>query len=322
MPTCKTCRGEYTRGECICPVCSQKLGGRGTELCHKCGAEIRGRRLCPRCRSDVSMWEKESFSLSQFIAKGGFIGLLPVLVAVILWIVMWGQQENSIHHPIGSIVGIILSLLVFSTLFSGRYSLRETAWASEIYHVPGPSPFWIGTGSLLIGIALMVAAVTLYKVWPTPTHFSEKLFFALVYGLAYIGLTTGLTFLPLQRYLARLNERVPQPIFVHTDRLLEIVLRTTANSLKGKRESEGDAENGQADEEESGVFDVIEVSRNPAGGGIHVLARECKFVRRPDTDSTPKIQWVEQAWSIDADKWGRIRSLKPIDSHHNSIGFP
>jgi len=303
MPTCRTCQGEYTHQECVCPACGQKLG-RSVNLCHKCGLETGGQRLCPRCKSDVSAWGRESLSLGRFVAKGGFLGLLPTLAAVILWIFVWGPQNNSIHHPIGSIVGIILSLLIFYTLFSSRYSLRERTWASAIYHVPGPSLRSISTGSMLIGLTLMVTAVTLYLLWETPTHFSQKLIFALVYASAYVGFTTALTLTPLGGYLARLNERVPQPIFVHTDRLLEIVVQTAARTLKEKREPE---EGSDAPRK----FEVVDVSRSPTDGGIRVLVRECRFVQQVGHDSGIRLQWTEGTWAIDADRWGRIRSLMP-----------
>jgi hypothetical protein len=146
----------------------------------------------------------------------------------------------------------------------------------------------------------MVTAVTLYKAWEVPTHFSQKLIFALVYSLAYVGFTIALTLVPLGNYLGKLNERVPQPIFVHTDRLLDIVLHTAAKSLGNKRGSE--------DEDIFKRFEVIEFNQSPADGGLQVLVRECKLVQL-DLGSKPQI--TEDVWKIDADKWGRIRSLTP-----------
>jgi hypothetical protein len=311
MPTtCRTCKGEYDRGECICPVCGQELG-KSANLCHQCGVEIRGRRLCPRCKSDVSVWEEESLSLKRFIARGGFTGLLPTLVAMISWIAVWESQENSIHHPVGTIVGIVLSLLVFNALYSGRYSLRERSWASEIYHVPGPSLFWIGTGSFLMGIVLMISAFTLYKLWATPTHFLQRLLFSLVYGLAYVGLTTGLTFLALQGYLTKLNARVPQPLFVHTDRLIEVVIHAAAKSLEyNRRECGENKDNSQGDRKGLESFEVIEASRDPADGGITILARGKKFTQQQAGDSDTGAQWTERTLAINADRWGRIRSFR------------
>ena len=322
MPTCQSCRGEYTREECVCPVCGRALQ-ESAKVCHQCSADTRGQRLCPRCKSDVSAWEKEKeeFTLQQFLFKGGFFGLLPSLVAIVLafvfWIAVWSQRQNSIHHPIGSILGIIISLVIFFILFSWRYSLRERAWASEIYHVRGPSLSFIDVSSLLVGTALLVVVFTLYKLWQPPTHFSQKLIFAVVYSLTYASFTVPLTLLPLGSCLTKLNERVPQPIFVHTDRLVDIVLQTAAKSLKDTRvyeENTGkDLTSQQASREEVKDFEVIGLNRKPADGSIQVSVKEHESAK-PDSDPASGARKIDRVWVIDADKWGRIRSLKPTNA--------
>lgn len=301
MPTCRTCRGEYTHEECICPACETSLG-KNSDRCPSCGFDLKGRRACPRCKADVSVWEKEDLSLLRHVLAGGILGLVPTLVAAISWIFVWNGRQDSLHLPIGSLVGIMLSLLVFGTLFSRRYDLREMVWASEVHRVPGPSLALLGTGSFLMGLFLMVFAVALNQIWRPPVYFAEKLIFSLVYGLMYVGLTGGLALMPLGAYLTRLDKRVPQPVFVHTDRLVEVVLQGAATSLR-------DRESGQTVEEKLKDFEVLEVEREPADGSIRLLIRDHK-PPQPAAGSPPPAN-PGQVWILCADKWGRMHSLKP-----------
>lgn len=310
MPTCKTCRGEYTAEEYLCPACGKKLG-RSLDRCRRCGAQTGGQRLCPRCRSDVGAWERESLSLLEFIAiRGGFAGLLPAVVAACVWLLVFWRAEDSLHHPIASIASIALSLLVLLALFFQHDSLRERGWASQVYRV-SPVLSWIGAGSIPVGILSTLIAFTLYKTWETPTHFLQKLLFAGVYSLVYVSFTAGLTFMVLQAYVSKLNQRVPQPIFVHTGRLLEIVLQDAYEDLKDRKAPEENRQSVQADGEKHRSFEVVRVTRNRDDGSIQAVVRECKFVWRVDQGRSFKDKWKEETWIIDADKWGRIRSLEP-----------
>jgi hypothetical protein len=301
MPTCMTCKGEYHRQDCICPNCGEKLGLRSVTFCHKCRAEIGGQRLCPRCKSDVSAWEQEKLSLLQFTAQGGWLGLVPLAVLAALWLAYWTGPEKAIHHPIASVLSLMVSVLIFYTMYSRRYRLRERGWAAEVYRVRGPALSNVGIAALAVGGVGMMVIVILSKTLPSP-QFPEKMLFALVYTLTYGGFTTGLTLLALGNYIARLNERMPQPVFVHTDRLFDIVLKTAAKSI---RDRGGLGE----DRETLGDFEIVEVVRNQSDGGILGLVMEHKLVRPIDDPYEEKS--VEMKWVIDADKWGRIRSIKP-----------
>lgn len=303
MPNCRTCRGQYTREECLCPSCGEPLG-KSADRCQGCGFDLKARRLCPRCKSDVSVWEKEDLSLPRFISTGGILGLLPAVVAAILWFFVWNPQEDPIHLPVGSGLGILLSLLVFGTLFSRRYDLREMVWAGEVHRLGGPSLPLIGTGSFLMGLFLMVSAVLLNKLWQPPIYFEEKLIFSLVYGLMYVGFTTGLTLMPLGAYLTRLDKRVPQPIFVHTDRLVEVVLQGAAASLRNR-------ESGQTVEEKMKDFEVLKVNRNPNDGSIQLSIRDHRPLKSSEHGSPQPTLGKNQIWDLGADKWGRIQSLTP-----------
>jgi len=146
--------------------------------------------------------------------------------------------------------------------------------------------------------------VLLNKLWQPPFYFEEKLIFSLVYGLMYVGFTTGLTLMPLGGYLTRLDKKVPQPIFVHTDRLVEVVLQGAATSLRNR-------EGGQTVEEKLREFEVLEIVREPADGSIRLWICDQQPPQLPVINSPPSNPGKGQVWTLCADKWGRIQSLKP-----------
>ena len=306
MPICRTCRGEYTRQECLCPSCKKPLG-RGANLCHRCGADTGGKRLCPRCKSDVSGWEQENFSLNQFMFKGGAVGLLPSLVALALWLTFWSPKGASLHHPLDTLFSVGMSQLVIIILYIKRLFWRERWWASQIYRVAYP-PMVLAIGGTFTGAVILAAlSFVLYKVWDSPSYW-EKLLFGVVYGLSYVLLTASLTLLALHDYADRLDQRVPQPIFVHTERLLRVAVETaiqSLNVLNGADVQEVGAHKGS-----DRSYEILEVIRNSDDGGIRVLLREFKLDPVLHGGARGKESWVERAWRIEADQWGRTHSLQ------------
>jgi len=235
-----------------------------------------------------------------------------MLFALILSFVFF-IRPIPIHHPVGNAVAILLAGMVFYTLYDRRYFLREMTWASEIYHVRIPSLFLIGTVSFLAGLVLMVIAVVLSR--EESPQFSQKLLFALIYGLAYPCFTACFTLLALEPYLLELDESVPQPVFAQPDRLLEIVFQAAVQDARGKMEPSGTPL-------DPGNFEVVAASRNLINGGINMLLRECKPVVQPRENAYPVGRWIERIWAVEADKWGRIRSLMPRPNQQHEFWFP
>ncbi len=126
----------------------------------------------------------------------------------------------------------------------------------------------------------------------------------------YICFTAALTLVAIQDYMDLLESRVPQPIFVHTDRLLQVVVEAAIQSLSvlnGKESHQYSAHR----KDTKRTYEILEVARNSDDGGIHVLLYECKQVSRPNGETDLKIKWLERVWHIEADLWGRVRSLEP-----------
>lgn len=307
MPICKTCQGEYTHQECVCPVCGAALG-RSSNLCHSCGADLGGQRLCPRCLSDVSVWEREYLSFREFVfLRNGWVGLLPALGALFAAFYIW-PSRSPIHHWLATLVAICVSLVIFRALYVKRFYWRERWLASQIYNVKALSLLTVVIVSLGVGLFFFVLMYVLYRMRGANVTFFDQMLFAMFYAPALWGFTSGLTLLALQSYLDRLNERVPQPIFMHTDRLLDVVLRTVIPTLEDRAKLR--VRQGPPDVQQAITLEVLKVERLAKDGGMQVLLREGRVSWRSDGNGDFRPTAVERVWCIEADCWGRIRSLK------------
>jgi len=322
MPICRTCRGEYDRRNCLCPVCGQPLG-RGENLCHQCGAETGGKRLCPRCKSDVTAWEREGVSLLRFLLHGGVLGLLPSVGALGMWM-YWNHRPNSLHHPLMTVFSIGISLMVLVLLHIKRLFWRERWWASQVYRANN-SPLTLAIAlTFIAGCAFGLVAFVLHKMWPVPEPVL-KLAFAAAYSPIYVFFTASFTLLAIQNYIERLDQRVPQPIFVHTHQLLRVVVEAAAQNLgifdgapgsPGASGKPGNTASPKLPAEPSTQrkYEVVEVIRVPENGGVRLLLREKKRVEQTaEMFGAKHTVWEEKIWRIEADCWGRVQSLCPLD---------
>lgn len=304
MPICKTCHGEYERRECLCPHCFKSLG-RGENLCHHCGADTRGVRLCARCKSDVSAWERERFSLAQFMSRWGALALAPSAGALLLWWLFWMPKGESLHSLGMALVALASSQLVLILLYIKHLFWRERWWAAQVYRVRLVSlPVAIGSTFIAGGVCAVAAFAILRTAGePEVWQWWHKPLFGVTYSLAFPWFTATLTLMAIQDYLNRLDERVPQPLFVHTHRLLRVVLETAIKNLRV-------LDNGEAALQRQ--YEVVEVVRLPDDGGIQVVLREL----RPNLllVAGEEARWIEKIWYIQADCWGRVQSLQPQHS--------
>jgi hypothetical protein len=311
MPICRTCRGEYTHRDCLCPSCGQPLG-RGTNICHRCGADTAGKRLCPRCKNDVTAWERENFPLHEFVKRWGALGLLPSFVALGLWILFWVRNAHPLHHPVITLFAVGMAQVVLILIYVKRLFWRERWWASQIYNTKN-MPLTIAIAStFVLGSLLGAISFVLYKVWPVVEIWRPwvKAAFAGAYASTYVCFTAALTLVAIQDYMDLLESRVPQPIFVHTDRLLQVVVEAAIQSLSVLNGKEPH-QHAVYRKDTNRTYEILEVTRNSEDGGIRVLLYECKRVSRPNGDADTKIKWLERVWHIEADLWGRVRSLEP-----------
>lgn len=305
MATCKTCRGEYLPQQSLCPYCGSTLG-RAERMCPnpECAESIVEWRLCPRCRSDLVSWEREQISFDRFFILGGFLGMAMPFVACVLWIFKWSLPfpAHAVHHPVASAVSIALPLLAFFGIFSVRYQLREKLWDAQVGDLAGPSIAVLTIGSILIGIGSLALAFVVYKMGGQTPDALSKLIFNGLYVLGFFLLTAGLTLFVTLAHVQQLDESVPQPVYADTNQLLDIVLQATEDILPVP-----DLPNSPVRR----YFEVTALTRT-ADRGIRVFTREDRFIQRAGMPPGPGSErpMRPRFWRIDADKWGRIRSLQ------------
>jgi hypothetical protein len=238
--------------------------------------------------------------LIEFLRRWGALGLIPSVWAFAALILFWVHQQSSVHHTLASLVSIALSQLLVIVLYMTRLFWRDRYWASQTYDVPHPPLTMTIAATFAGGIGMSIISFILYKVWKPPVEFWQQLIFGAAYAPIYVLFTISLTLVAIQDYLNRLDQRVPPPIYVHTERLLHVAVKTALQSL-------GTLDSGQphklASDDPNQNYQVLEATRIPKNGGIRVLLRE----QQHGADA----QRVAKIWRIEADRWGRVQSVKP-----------
>jgi len=258
----------------------------------------------------VVAWEQESFSLIQFIRRWGVLGLVPSLAALVLWwAVLWVYVEKPLVHPLTTAASILFSQLVLILLYVNRLFWRERWWATQVYRTAYPPLTLAIGGTAAISVILGVVSAVLYHRWKVTADFWKQLIFASAYVPTYMFATASLTLLAIHDYLDRLDQRVPPPIFVHTERLLRVAVEAALQGLSVLNGKQGAAA-ADSDGHMRG-YQILEVVRIPETGGIRVLLRRSLRPAQPAAGDSPQLQPDDKTWSIEADRWGRLQSLRP-----------
>lgn len=300
MPICRTCKGQYSPQEASCSICNQPVSH-----C-TCSKRTVGRQqLCPRCNSDVGVWERNDMTLREFaLEQGGILGLMPLVIALAVWALFLSppREESLYYFPLLTFVTVGMCVLLFFVLYNERLFWWEHLWAAQVYRVRRVSLGSLITLTAIGGIFLIALWWMSYVTSGKPEDLIGKMFFAAVYVLSYVCLTVALTLGFVNQYIARLEKWAPPPIFVNTKHLSQVVVDTAIQSINLARSVPAG---------EEPVYEIVEALRIPEDGGIHVLLRECKVVEYPNADGGKQKKWMEMLWRIRADRWGRVQSLRP-----------
>lgn len=309
MPICRTCRGEYGQQEALCPACRVAVG-RSLDVCRNCGTDTSERRLCPRCKSDVSAWEREDISFVEFIIwEGGILSLLPGGAALVVWLVFWSQRVDSLYYyPALTFASFVICIFTVFVLYVKRLFWWERWLAAQVYRATPVSIVSVITLSGLAGVFFSTAWVFLYAAWGKPEMLILKAIFGAVYVVSFVFLTVAVTLMVIHGYVSRVERSIPQPIFMDTKRLLMVVVESVIETvnLPFINQPEYPSASGLRP-----TYDVREALRNSENGGIDVLLRECKRVRHPGARGQIQVEWVEMFWRVQADRWGRVQTVKP-----------
>jgi len=282
MPICRTCRGEYDATE---------------------------RQRCLRCGSDVTAWDRLDTTLADFIVQeGGILALLPAVAAIVVWLLWIPREESGNYFPVLTFVCLGVCLLSFFMIYDSRLSWWEHFWAEQVYRTPRISlDLWIAI-TAIGGLFFSPLWVLYYTSVGRPVDFVSKAFFAFIYVMAFVCLTTAITLVVVSEYIARIKKFAPPPIFASTERLLGVVVDAAIDDINLP---ELDANTPTKCADTPAVYEVLQTLRIPENGGIHVLLRECKCVEYPSTDGKNQKKLMEMLWRIRADRWGRVEVLRP-----------
>lgn len=290
MATCKTCRGEY----------------------------LDAQNRCPRCNSDTKGWQSAQIDLERFLFQGGFaVLIIPLIVTAMLPLRPRLLTATLTRYLVTISVTMILCYASILAIFSSRYSLRERLWDIHVAQDTSLHPAIAAAIAFLVSIASLVVAFIITQIVEADAGLAIQLLFFTFCALGFILLTASLTFFIVLAQVEILNDKVPHPIYVNTNRLLNIALREANNSLRDSSPAAG---------ENAGYhFEVVTLERTP-DLGIDVLVHAQHLRQKLDLQRGLSDKQTGECnfWRINADKWGRIRSLKPeaCPCHFHLIGRP
>ncbi len=306
MPTCRTCRGEYDRQKVLCPACRKPIGC-SQEVCPRCNTKIGEKRLCPRCQSDVSVWECEYLRALKFFLKSGVLGLLPGLLSFVVWLVLFRRTGSRYYYPLLTAVSLGLSLLVFIGAYASRLFWWDQWWQSQVYNTKSVSIAGTMGGAGLAGVCFTALWVLLYAAWGKPEGLWRQAFFGMSYVLSYVCFTAAVTLFLVYLYLAYFEQHAPQPLFVDTTRLVRLVVDAAIQNINPP-----DASAALAAASQAPTYETQQMLRRPADGGIVLVLREGKFVQAYDANGQARQAWETKLWRVKADRWGRVQAIDPL----------
>jgi len=260
MPTCMVCKGEYSKTD---------------TKCSKCGV-------------DNKDWETERtrswvYGAAQFFL-GSAWGLLALnsLVLPAVSIVFYDYLQLIASVRIGVPLAIILCFVVFLFTYALRFPAREYELLRHVRKGWQPTLALMAllAFNMALIMALAVAFVLEAHLDEFPSTYTVGLTRALMtifFSLTFVNVTLSAMLMSIRSFAKRLNELVPQPIFLRDDLLVEILIKSAQKQLGGKT-----------------ALSLVEVSRTD-GGGIKALVKD-------------NVQ--EKQWELEADQWIRRLSIK------------
>ncbi len=220
--------------------------------CLVCEAEYIPGRPCPRCKTDNTPWEAELDRKPRaerfndfFLNVWGIFALLIPLGALCVFVGFFLYIQLSETPLAGNRAELLSYFLAFfmpfiHTLYfyAVRFSLWEYEWLRQVRKGRWPPLALLGAAAFEGTIVLAILYVFLNIYWETIPPGTESwwvdilqgVFTPLLLSLVIIVLHLAALLMCTVIYIRKLNRRVPQPIYVDRDLLVEVAL----DSLKEK----------------------------------------------------------------------------------------
>jgi hypothetical protein len=269
--------------------------------CISCKGEYNEERPeeCPRCGADNRNWHRHK-NLSSLARFGNFFGsvwgllALNSLVLPLAPALLWDTFNTVAAMRVVVPLAILLCFIIFLFTHALKLSLREYEWLRRVKK--GWNPPLSVISVVAFNLALFLGLTVVFVLDSTRTHGLVRILLTIAFSLAFVSVTLSAMLMTIRDYARKLDERVPQPIFMHEDRLLGVIVRAAEKKLGGDTSLE-----------------VQEWRRTDSGGVRALLTFNRGFkerqVKTPGGEEVIIIQ-EEQQWEAMADAWGRLVSLQ------------
>jgi hypothetical protein len=302
MATCISCKGEYNEEH--------------PEECPRCGADNK------KWHEHKNLSSRDRFSNFFFGSVWGLLALnslvLPLVPAL-----LWGTFNTVVAMRVVVPLAILLCFIIFLFTHALKLSLREYEWLRRIKKGWNPPLSVIAVVAFTLALILGLAVV--FVLDSERTHGLVRVLLTIAFSLAFVNVTLSAMLMAIRDYARRLDEEVPQPIFMDEDRLLRVIVRAAGKKLGKKLSDDMPIEvqermrtalgDNQAAKKgpEGGRLEVQEW-RRMASGGVRALLTfssglEEREVKTPGGAQTIIVE-EEQQWEAVANAWGRLFSLE------------
>jgi hypothetical protein len=292
--------------------------------CAVCRVDIERGEPCPRCGSDNS--GVQDLTLGYFGSIWAILSFLLIFVPLFLLLPGIFAWTNEILQPVVSLrvagpISLLVVLVIAFFMFSMREELHEGALIRPFKENPGrPLPIWALTFFLMaVALAFLLGFVitTKHLIVGAPGVPSSGLQGKLVYGgtmhlllqlvmtgcfvflFGFFSLSSGL--MAVYEYGQFVDERLPAPIYLNEQLLIEVVLKTVRKELGPEVKVQ-----------------ITEMRRLPDAGVSMTLHHVGELV------TTGEYVLLEQkGWAVEADRWGRVNTMTETGSRSIQIkGLP
>ena len=273
MATCISCKGEYSEER--------------PEECPRCGADNRN------WHRHKNLSSRDRFSNFFFGSVWGLLAL-GSLVFPLVPALLWDTFNTVVAMRVVVPLAILLCFIIFLFTHALKLSLREYEWLRRIKK--GWNPPLSVISLVAFTLALILGLAVVFVLDGARTHGLVRVLLTIVFSLCFVNVTLSAMLMAIRDYAHRLNEEVPQPLFMHEDRLLRVIVGAARKKL-------GDD-----------VPLEVQEWRRTASGGVRALlvfnsGLEERQVRTPGGVQTIIVK-EEQQWEAVANAWGHLVSLE------------
>jgi hypothetical protein len=190
-------------------------------------------------------------------------------------------------QPVASVrIGVPLAIILCFVIFLFTYALRFSAREYELLRQvrKGWQPTLALMSLLAFNMALVMALAFAFvleaHLFESPLRYTQGLTRALMtifFSLTFVNVTLSAMLMSIRSFAKRLDELVPQPIFLRDKLLREVIIKSAQEQLGGKK-----------------TLSLVEMSRTDEGG-IKALVEDSVQGRQ---------------WGLEADPWARRLSIK------------